>query len=109
MSVTDLIITKAGGLTVTEALTKHLPLVIYKPIPSQEEANAHFVQRIGAGQIASTEEELEELLSRFLSYPQENDKMREKSVLALPGHSAERAVNTMLEYTMNLRSKQRIG
>lgn len=110
MSVSDLIITKAGGLTVTEALTKHLPLVIYKPIPGQEEENAHFVQRIGAGQIAGTQEECEGLLNHLLSHPNEIEKMREKAAAALPGHSAVRAVETMLELTMNnLKIKQNIS
>lgn len=63
MSVADLIITKAGGLTVTEAQTMHLPLVIYKPIPGQEEENANFVERIGAGQVAESEEELVDIIS----------------------------------------------
>jgi len=97
MSVSDLIITKAGGLTVSEALTKHLPLVIYKPIPGQEEENAHFVQRIGAGCVAGNEEELDQLLNRFLRHPEEIEKMRKKAAVALPGHSTERAVEAMLQ------------
>jgi len=109
MSVTDLIITKAGGLTVTEALTMHLPLVIYKPIPGQEEENATFVQGIGAGQVADTEEELERMIFRFLTYPKEIEKMRENASVALLGHSAEKAVNNMLDLLFNSKSKQRIG
>ena len=109
MSVSNLIITKAGGLTVTEALTKHLPLVIYKAIPGQEEENAHFVQRKGAGYVADSEEELGRLLRRFLSNPQEMEKMREKAALALPGHSTERAVENMLQLTMNLKNERKIG
>ncbi len=97
MSISDLIITKAGGLTVSEALTKHLPLLIYKPIPGQEEENAHYIQRIGAGCVAGDEEELEELLSRFLKHPEDIEKMRRKAAEALPGHSTERAVEEMLQ------------
>ena len=103
MSVSDLIITKAGGLTVSEALTKHLPLVIYKPIPGQEEENAHFVQRIGAGCVAGTEEELEQILNRFLRHPEDIEKMQKKAATALPGHSTERAVEDMLELALHLK------
>jgi len=109
MSVSNLIITKAGGLTVSEALTKHLPLVIYKAIPGQEEENAHFVQRIGAGYVAGTEEELGRILSSLLSNPKEIEKMRKKAALALPGHSTERVVENMLQLTMNLKNEQKIG
>ena len=96
MSVSDLIITKAGGLTVSEALTKHLPLVIYKPIPGQEEENAHFVQRIGAGIVAQTEAELGQLLNHYLRHPEDVENMRKKASVAIPGHSTERAVEEIL-------------
>lgn len=109
MSVSDLIITKAGGLTVSEALTKHLPLVIYKPIPGQEEENAHFVQRIGAGCVAGNEAELEQLLNRFLRHPEDIEKMRRKAAVALPGHSTERAVEDMFQLVLHLRMERKIG
>jgi len=109
MSVSNLIITKAGGLTVSEALTKHLPLVIYKPIPGQEEENARFVQRIGAGQVAGTEEELIGILNSFLSNPKGIEQIREKAAIALPGHSTERVVEAMLQLRMDLRHEQKIG
>lgn len=108
MSVSDLIITKAGGLTVSEALTKHLPLIIYKPIPGQEEENAHFIQHIGAGFVAGNEKELKQILNRFIRHPEDIEKMRRKAALALPGHSTERAVDAMLELASNLR-KDRIS
>ncbi|MFZ3129616.1 MAG: glycosyltransferase [Desulfosporosinus sp.] len=105
MAVSDLIITKAGGLTVSEALTKQLPLVIYKPIPGQEDENAHFVVHKGAGCIAGNEEELGQLLNRFLRHPEEIEKMRKKAVVALPGHSTERAVEGMLTVLARIRDE----
>ena len=109
MEVSDLIITKAGGLTVSEALTKHLPLVIFKPIPGQEDENAQFVQRIGAGHIAGSEKELEKLLNRFLSYPEEIERMKGKASVALPGRSTERAVDDLIQLASSLRMKQKLG
>lgn len=37
------VITKPGGLTTTEALVSHLPIVVINPIPGQEEENAEFL------------------------------------------------------------------
>ncbi|GAB6172169.1 hypothetical protein JCM15765_16470 [Paradesulfitobacterium aromaticivorans] len=62
MSAADIIITKAGGLTVSEALTKRVPLVIFRPIPGQEEENAIYLEGIGAGRVAKSEEELEKII-----------------------------------------------
>ncbi|MBU5590293.1 UDP-N-acetylglucosamine--LPS N-acetylglucosamine transferase [Clostridium sp. MSJ-4] len=43
MKCSDLLITKPGGLTVSEALISNLPLAIFSAIPGQEEKNAEFL------------------------------------------------------------------
>lgn len=59
MDAADLIITKAGGLTVAELTAKGLPAVLSPSIPGQEERNGDFLIKHGgalrpeAGQVAS--------------------------------------------------------
>lgn len=48
MHVSDLIVTKPGGLTVTESLACRLPLAIYNAFPGQERDNAEFLVKTGA-------------------------------------------------------------
>ena len=43
MSISDMVITKPGGLTITESLSASLPIIIINPIPGQEEENAQFL------------------------------------------------------------------
>ena len=43
MEVSDIAVTKAGGLTVSECLAKNLPMVIVNPIPGQEERNTDYL------------------------------------------------------------------
>ena len=43
MHAADLIITKPGGLTVSEALASNLPMAVFDAIPGQEEENAEFL------------------------------------------------------------------
>lgn len=43
MQACDLLLTKPGGLTITEALCSNIPLGIFSPIPGQEEKNAEFL------------------------------------------------------------------
>lgn len=43
MQAADLIITKPGGLTVSEALASNLPMAVFDAIPGQEEENAEFL------------------------------------------------------------------
>jgi len=44
----DAVITKAGGLTVSEVLARGRPMVIIDPIPGQEESNADYLVSVGA-------------------------------------------------------------
>ena len=45
----DVVITKSGGLIVSEVLARNTPMIIIDPIPGQEEWNADFVVASGAG------------------------------------------------------------
>jgi processive 1,2-diacylglycerol beta-glucosyltransferase len=62
MAVSDLIITKPGGLTISEALALELPMLLYKPLPGQEQDNAAFLIKAGAALQAKDEIELLEQL-----------------------------------------------
>ncbi len=48
MTVSDLAVTKAGGLICSEALAKELPLIIISPIPGQETRNCKLLLRNNA-------------------------------------------------------------
>jgi len=48
MAAADIIITKPGGVTAAEALTKKLPMIIIHPIPGQEMNNTIFLVEKGA-------------------------------------------------------------
>lgn len=43
MGISDIIVTKPGGLTVSEALCKGLPIVVVNPLPGQERMNTMFL------------------------------------------------------------------
>jgi len=62
MSVSDLVITKPGGLTTTESLASGLPLILIDPLPGQEEENAKFVENNGAGLWIKKDDNIEKIL-----------------------------------------------
>jgi len=56
MDVSDLLITKPGGMTCTEGLSKSIPMLFYEPIPGQEEVNCEYFVESGFGEmLVSTE------------------------------------------------------
>ncbi|WP_430626593.1 MGDG synthase family glycosyltransferase [Sulfobacillus thermotolerans] len=75
MAISSLLISKAGGLTTTESLCRGLPTIIYRPIPGQEDANAEFLVRNGAGRRAHSEEDLGEIVTHLLEHPWELKSM----------------------------------
>jgi processive 1,2-diacylglycerol beta-glucosyltransferase len=49
LAASDLVITKSGGLIVSETLARGTPMLVIEPIPGQEEWNADYVVSAGAG------------------------------------------------------------
>lgn len=58
MHAADLLLTKPGGLSVSEALVARLPMVLVKPLGGQEERNTRYLVSRGAALYASTEPEI---------------------------------------------------
>jgi len=73
MKVADVLVTKPGGLTVSEALACDLPLAVFDAIPGQEEDNAEFLSLHGMGVKISKDTDFAALLSDLLA---EKDKLR---------------------------------
>ena len=69
MSVADLILTKPGGLTTSEALAMGKPLLIINPIPGQEAANSDFLLERGAAAKVNRVEDLPYRLGQLLGLP----------------------------------------
>jgi processive 1,2-diacylglycerol beta-glucosyltransferase len=76
MTVSDLLVSKAGGVTVSEALAKRLPMLLYGSIPGQEESNAQFLVEQGAAQAAKSPAELQQALEGLLAHPERLAAMR---------------------------------
>ncbi|MDB6067943.1 MAG: Monogalactosyldiacylglycerol synthase [Pedosphaera sp.] len=66
MAVADLIVTKPGGLTSSEALAMGKPLFILNPIPGQEAANSDFLLERGAAAKANRVEDVPFRLGQLL-------------------------------------------
>jgi processive 1,2-diacylglycerol beta-glucosyltransferase len=67
MAASDLAITKSGGLTTSECMAMGLPMLVFSPIPGQEERNADFVLEHGAALKAYDEAGLEFRIKALLN------------------------------------------
>lgn len=69
MRSSDLMVSKAGGLSCAEALAAGLPMFIVDPLPGQEERNSRFLTGIGAAVAVNGIADLAEKTSRCLECP----------------------------------------
>lgn len=77
MACSDLVITKPGGLTTSECLAMGVPMVVYAPIPGQEERNADYVLEQGVALKAVDLISLEYRVRQLLAEPERLTRMRE--------------------------------
>jgi processive 1,2-diacylglycerol beta-glucosyltransferase len=69
MDASDILISKAGGLTASEAMAKSLPMLIVDPIPGQESRNSDMIIEHGAGWKAINIANLSYKLRQILELP----------------------------------------
>lgn len=80
MSISDLVITKPGGLTVSESLASHLPLIVINPIPGQEEENAEFLENSGCSIWLKKNDEPKKVLYDILNNDIKLQEMKNNSI-----------------------------
>ena len=65
MQTADVLITKAGGVTISEALASNIPLILFNPVPGQEMENAIYFRKNGMAKIAKNLEEVLDCLEEL--------------------------------------------
>ncbi|MFN3285755.1 MAG: MGDG synthase family glycosyltransferase [bacterium] len=97
MAVADLLVTKAGGITVSEALVRELPMVIYRPIPGQEEWNTRMLVASGAARVARDPGELRRVVAQLVSDPAALESMRAAARRIRRPRAAEEAAEAITQ------------
>jgi processive 1,2-diacylglycerol beta-glucosyltransferase len=96
MQASDLLVTKAGGLTVMEALALGLPMVFCGTIPGQERPNADYVVQHGAGVMAKDAKDVIDTVLRLLDAPHELASMRSRAMALSRPRAAEELVERLI-------------
>lgn len=77
MEISDILISKAGGITVSESLAKELPMIVIAPIIGQETRNSDFIVSHGAAFRIECPCSLKGLIEDLMAHPEKMDKTRE--------------------------------
>jgi len=104
MSISSAIITKPGGMTVAEALSKQLPIIISKPLPGQERMNTRFLLKEGLAFKANNNKQIIVILKELLENKVKLNKIRE----AYKNHSKPDAALKIANFILsNIRLKNK--
>ena len=69
MGAADFLVTKAGGLTLAEALATELPMICFGSLPGQEARNERFAAMAGVALVASSDAQLHRVIAAALRDP----------------------------------------
>lgn len=97
MSISDLVVTKPGGLTTTESLASNLPMIIINPIPGQEEENAEFLENNGIAVWIKKDDDVIDILENLFSHPETLNKMKENTKKLAKLHSTQDICDILLK------------
>ncbi|MBL0388983.1 glycosyltransferase [Tumebacillus sp. ITR2] len=98
MAMADLVLTKPGGVTTAEAMALQLPMLLYKPIPGQEEDNLRYLVESGVALAATSKAMLWEKLHTLLSNDAELARMKTCAKREGRKHSARDATALLEPY-----------
>lgn len=96
MSISDLVVTKPGGLTITESLASGLPIVAISPIPGQEEENAEFLEDTGIAIWIRKKQDPEEIVKNLLENEEKLKHMKIRAKLMAKKNSCKNICETIL-------------
>ncbi len=96
MHISSLVVTKPGGLTSSESLASGLPMLIVNPIPGQEEQNAEFLEKSGAGIWLRNNDNIDDVVNNLLSDPEKLEQMKENCLKLSKKDSTKNICTTIL-------------
>jgi processive 1,2-diacylglycerol beta-glucosyltransferase len=103
MAAADLLITKAGGMTIAEAMATETPLLLYGSLPGQERRNERFASRAGIALVARDRRHLATLVNRALADPGLLEALRERMRV----HRRPDAARVIAELTLRQVARHR--
>lgn len=103
MQAADILLTKAGPGTISEAFIAGLPIILYHRIPGQEEGNVSYVVDEGAGVWAPEVDDILATLTDWLQHPEKRKKVAQTAAQLARPH-ASRDIARQAASLLNIHS-----
>ena len=103
MAAADVLVTKAGGMTLAEAMAAEAPLLLHGSLPGQERRNERFAARAGIALVARHHSELAPLLERAFDEPELLERLRARMRRLRRPDATRRIVGAVLDRSVRTR------
>jgi len=97
MASSQLMITKPGGITISEGLSRCIPMIFLNPAPGQELENAYYFESKGFGKIADTPNEAIDIVSDLTNNEETLKVMSSKMLESKVGYSTRKICKDLLD------------
>ncbi len=97
MAAADILVTKPGGVSTTEALVRHLPMVFVDAIHGAESRNRDFFEREGCALSVDTPEKLQPVVRSLLLHDSRRIEMRVAAAKLARPNAAHDVATAVLE------------
>ena len=97
MDAADVVFTKPGGITSTEAIVKNIPLIHTHPIPGLENHNAHFFHHHGMSYFTTDVQHQVAIAKRLCEDTHYRKRMLNNQCANANPHSSDDVINLILE------------
>lgn len=110
LAAADLLVSKPGGMTITEAINSGVPLLALDPLPGAEVRACDLIEKWGVGFWVRRTAELAPAVSRLLSNPRELEVMRERArALARPNAARDAAAAILVGWQERNQTSTKSG
>ena len=97
MSISNVVVTKPGGLTTTESLAMELPIIVINPIPGQEEENANFLVNKNVAVWIKKKDNPDEIILKLFSSPEKLKSMKNSTRILAKKNSTKDICDILLQ------------
>ncbi|WP_243290813.1 diglucosyl diacylglycerol synthase [Bacillus sp. FJAT-47783] len=103
--ISSCMITKPGGITLSEAAAIGVPLILYKPVPGQEKENAEYFERNGAAKIVTKIDQIGDVVNQLLQNPELIAEMKQNIQKLHHGNAVDTILTDILQQSEQIKEK----
>ena len=105
MDASDILITKPGGLSVSESMAKNLPMIFIHPIPGHELRNMEFLANCGVGMATSKTCSVEDCVYMYM----ENEWLQKNMHMSIQSIRKPNAADDLVALLTDRIRRKKVG